>query len=64
MLKLKSLLEYTNLTSPNKYEKNDKVILKFFSITKKVKMKTLYRLICGKYRKFKNPKISNIFEKT
>ena len=30
MLKDKSLLEYTNLFSPNYYEKNDKVILKNF----------------------------------
>ena len=27
-------------------------------------MKTLYCVICGKYRKLKNPKISYIFEKT
>ena len=30
MLKRKSLLQYTNLFSPNDYEKNDKVILKYF----------------------------------
>ena len=30
MLKGKSLLEYINLFSPNYYEKNDKVILKYF----------------------------------
>ena len=30
MLKGKSFLEYTNLFSPNDYEKNDKVILKYF----------------------------------
>ena len=30
MLKGKSLLEYTNLFSPNNYEKNDKIILKCF----------------------------------
>ena len=30
MLKGKSLLEYTNLFSPNDYEKNDKIILKHF----------------------------------
>ena len=30
MLKSKSLLEYTNLFSPNDYEKNDKIILKHF----------------------------------
>ena len=26
----KSLLEYTNLFSPNEYEKNDKIISKYF----------------------------------
>ena len=31
MLKGKSLLEYTNLFSPNDYEYNDKIILKYFS---------------------------------
>ena len=30
MLKGKSLLEYTNLFSPNDYEKNDKIISKHF----------------------------------
>ena len=30
MLKGKSLLEYTNLFSPNEYKKNDKVILQYF----------------------------------
>ena len=30
MLKGESLLGYTNLFSPNKYEKNDKIILKYF----------------------------------
>ena len=30
MLKDKSLLEYTNLFFPNDYEKNDKIILKYF----------------------------------
>ena len=30
MLKRKSLLEYTNLFPPNDYEKNDKIILKYF----------------------------------
>ena len=30
MLKGKSLLEYTNLFSPNAYENNDKIILKHF----------------------------------
>ena len=30
MLKGKSLLEYTNLCSPSKYQKNEKIILKYF----------------------------------
>ena len=30
MWKSKSLLDFTNLVSPNKYEKNDKIILKYF----------------------------------
>ena len=30
MLKGKSLLEYTNLFSPNEYKKNDNMILKYF----------------------------------
>ena len=30
MLKGKSLLEYTNLFSPKKYKKNEKIILKYF----------------------------------
>ena len=30
MLKNKNLLDYANLFSPNEYEKNDKVILKYF----------------------------------
>ena len=30
MLKVKSLLGYTNLFFPNKYEKNDKIILKYY----------------------------------
>ena len=29
-LKGKSLLEYTNLLSPNDYENNDKIVLKYF----------------------------------
>ena len=31
MLKGKSLLDYTNLFSPNDYEKDDKIILKIFN---------------------------------
>ena len=34
MLKGKSLLDYTNVFSPNEYEKNDKTILKYFQSLK------------------------------
>ena len=34
------------------------------SVTKKVTMKKLYCIICGKYRKLLKPKISCILEKT
>ena len=37
--------------------------IKTFSITKKVNMKKLYCVICGKYKKFRNPKISYVFVK-
>ena len=52
MLKGKSLFEYINLFSPNDYEKNDKIILKYFQYEKK-----LYCVIYSKYRKFEKPKI-------
>ena len=35
MLKGKSLLDYTNLFSPNDYEENDKIILKYFQSLKR-----------------------------
>ena len=35
MLKGKSLLDYTNLFSPNDYEKNDKIIVKYFQYLKR-----------------------------
>ena len=37
MLKGKNLLDYTNLFSPKEYEKNEKVILNIFSITKRLR---------------------------
>ena len=62
MLKSKSLLEYTNSFSPNKYKKNDKI--KIFSIEPKYfKIMKMYCNVCNKYRKFTNPKISYIFLK-
>ena len=53
MLKGKSLLGYKIL-----------FYAKIFSITKKVQMKKLYCVVCSKYRRFKKPKLSYIFEKT
>ena len=35
MLNGKTLLDYTNLCSPNCYEKNDKMILKHFQLLKR-----------------------------
>ena len=45
---------------------NIKVMIKYtkiFSITKTVKTKKICCVICSKYRKFRNPKISYIFVK-
>ena len=36
MLKGKSLLDYTDLFSPNEYEKNNKIIIKYFSVTRRL----------------------------
>ena len=56
MLKGKRLLDYTNLFSPNDYEKNDKNNTEIILITKELKEK-LDCVIWGKYRKFEKPKI-------
>ena len=61
ILKGKSLLDCINLFPPNDYANIDKIILKYFSMIKK--MKKLYCVICGKYRKFEKPKISYLLEK-
>ena len=60
-VKGKSSLEYTNLLSPNCYEKNDKMVLKHFQWLKK--MKKLNCVISGKHGKFEKPKISFLLEK-
>ena len=61
MLRGKSLPDYTNLFSPNEYEKNDEIIRKYFDKLKEKVEENWF--ICGKYRKFKNPQILFIFEK-
>ena len=63
-LKGKSLLDYTNLFSPNEYQKKDKIIIKYFQWFEKVKMKKRYCVKCNKYWKFKKRKISYSFDKT
>ena len=52
------MLKYTSLFSPNEYEKNNKIVLKW-----KVKMNKIYCILCVKYKKFKNSKIYDIPEK-
>ena len=53
------MLEYTNLFSPSEYEK---MIKQYFKILK-VKIKNIYCIVCGKYKKFKNSKISYSLDK-
>ena len=60
LLKSTSLLDYTNLFSPNDCKKNDKIILKYFQKA----MKKLYCVNCGKYRNVEKPKISYLLEKS
>ena len=55
MWKDESFLEYINLFSSNNYEKYFQYIFK---------MKNTFCVVCSKYQKFKNPKISYIFKKT
>ena len=54
MLKGGSLLQYTNLFSPNEYKKNDKVILKYFQkILKKLKCIVILAINIENLRKLK-----------
>ena len=71
-LKVKFLLDYTNSISPNKYEKDDKTILKHFQQQKvllwidfkEARMKKISCTKCKKYKEFKKPKILYICNKT
>ena len=47
LLKGNSLLDYTQFFSTKEYEKNDKIMLKIFSIAKKNKTQKIYCVICG-----------------
>ena len=64
MLKSKSLIAYTNLFSPDKYEKNYKVIQEIMRNLFYEQNTTNCCIKCNKYRKFKNPKILWIYYKT
>ena len=56
MLKGKSLLDYTNSSSLNKYEKNDKNNIKIFPIPKKSGMKNYIVLFVASIENLKNLK--------
>ena len=53
-------LDYTNLFSPNDYERDYNIIQNIFNNQKDEK---LYRVIFGKYRKLKKPKTSYLLRK-
>ena len=58
----KSLLEYTNLFSPNEYKKNDKIISKYFQEDlNKVKFIVMFAINIENLKK--TTKISCIFKK-
>ena len=60
MLKGKSLLNYTNLFSPNKWKEWENNV-KIFSVdSKKVKIIKIYCIVCNKYRKFKTSYIKKL----
>ena len=48
MSKGKNLLDYTNLNSSNEYEKNNKIILKYFKQLEKLRWKKIY---CVEFKK-------------
>ena len=61
MLKGKSLLEYTNLFSPNDYEKNEKITLKYFQQSlNKLKCIVMHAI---SIENLKNPKYHIFLEK-
>ena len=49
MSKGKNLFDYTNLNSPNEYERNNKIILKYFKQLKKLRWKKIY---CVEFKKY------------
>ena len=59
MLKRKSLLYYTNLFSPNDYDTNDKIILKYFQQQKKSQDETYIALFMVSIENMKKLKYSS-----
>ena len=45
VLKSRSLLDYTNLFTTNEYEKDDKIIIKYFRWLKNSKMKQITKML-------------------
>ena len=72
MLKGKSLLEYTNLFSPNEYKKNDKIILKYFQwnlnklksmVMFAINIENLKKLTYHIFKKKKTLSLSTVYSK-
>ena len=63
MLKGKSLPDYTNLFSPNYYEKNDKMILKYFQQLRILRWKTCIALFVVSIEILKNLKYLKFLKK-
>ena len=53
MLQDKRFLDYANLFSAHNYEKNGKIMLKYFQYLKSLRGKKIYGIIYIEYRKFK-----------
>ena len=65
MLKGISLLDYTNLLSPNEHEKkNDKIILKLFQWLKGLRWKTYFALFVVTVENLENLKYHTFWKKT
>ena len=54
ILKDKNLLEHTNLLSRNEYERNDKIILKYFQQLKRLRWKSYIALFAVSIENLKN----------
>ena len=64
MLKGKSLLDYTNIFSPNGYEKYDRTILKYFHYLERLRQKKYIVLFVVRIENLKIPKYHTFSKKT